>query len=167
MWKDIKEKFEISNKTKKYGIICIWPYLLSNHKDFSEYFIKDYYFSPGNNTLNSGQRKFLISGCAFDLYRIIPKLFEKGYKHIKTDIQGDLRKYEYTINELEDSDYPIHAVHWYFPYSEITVTITKNQINNFIKDIKQLTKELDFLNSYREYKSNEGQFPDKYQFIVK
>ena len=150
MWKDIKEKFEINDKTKKYGIICIWPYLLSNHKNFSEYFIKDYYFSPGNNTLNSGQRRFLISGCAFDLYRIIPKLFKKGYKYIKTDIQGDLRKYEYTIKELEDSDYPIYAVHWYFPYSEITITITKNQLNNFIKDIKQLTKELDLLNSYRE-----------------
>ena len=73
----------------------------------------------------------------------------------------------YTINELENSEFPLHAVHWYFPYSDITITITKNQLNNFIKDIKQLTEELDLLNLYREFKPDEGQFPDNYQFIAK
>ena len=167
MWKDIKEKFEIKDRKKKYGIICVWPYVLSNPDNFTNYFISDYYFSPGSHTLNSGQRKFIISGSAYDLYRIISKLLDKGYKHIKTNIQGDFRKYRYTINELENSEFPLHAVHWYFPYSDITVTITKNQLNNFIKDIKQLTEELDLLNSYREFKPDEGQFPDNYQFIAK
>ena len=59
MWKDIKEKFEIKDREKKYGIICVWPYVLSNPSNFTKHFISDYYFSPGSHTLNSGQINFI------------------------------------------------------------------------------------------------------------
>lgn len=37
----------------------------------------------------------------------------------------------------------------------------------YFQTIKQLTGELDLLNLYREFKPDEGQFPDNYQFIAK